>query len=145
MIDIDITLLFQMVNFIVTLVVLNMLLIRPIRDIVSKRRELASGFLRDAERFSNDAAERLEKYEAALAGTREEGTKEREAQKVAATAEENALLAAAHTEAQDYLQQSREETRKTVAAVTQDLLAQIPALAAQTAARLLNTKHQPRA
>lgn len=145
MIDIDITLLFQMVNFIVTLVVLNMLLIRPIRDIVSKRRELASGFLRDAERFNNDAAERLEKYETTLAGTREQGAKERETQKAAAAAQESALLAAAHAEAQDYLHQSREETRKAVAAATQELLAQIPVLAAQAAARLLDTKHQPRA
>ena len=145
MIDIDITLLFQMVNFVITLVVLNILLIRPIRDIVSKRRELASGFLRDAERFTSDAAERLEKYEAALAGTREQGAREREAQKAAAAAEESALLSVAHTEAQEYLHQSREETRKAVAAATQDLLTQIPVLAAQAAARLLNTKHQPRA
>ena len=145
MIDIDITLLFQMVNFVITLVVLNIVLIRPIRDIVRQRREIASGFLQETERFNTDAAGQLEKYEAALAATREQGAKEREAQKAAAAVEENTLLAAAHGEAQEYLRQSREETHRAVAAATEDLLGQIPAFAAQAATRLLDTKPRPRA
>ena len=47
MLDINITLLIQLVNFIVTLVVLDYLLIKPIRGIIKKRRDLAAGMLSD--------------------------------------------------------------------------------------------------
>ncbi len=140
MIDINLTIVIQLVNFIVTLVVLNFLLIKPVRGIIRQRRDLAAGFLGDAERFNSEAATRLERYEAVLTQAREQGAAERETQKTAALQQESAMLAAAHTDAQDFLQQSREETRKAVAAAGRDLRAQIPALAAKAAERLLRAK-----
>ena len=137
MFDINITLLIQLANFIITLVVLNFLLIRPIRDIVKKRRDLASGMLADAEQFNSEAADKLTAYEATLAKAREEAGALREIRKSEGAAKEAELLAAAQREAQAFLQTSRADTRAAVAQTTAVLEGRLPALAQAVAAKLL--------
>ncbi len=140
MIDIDVTLFFQFINFIITLVVLNYLLIRPIRDIVKKRRDLAAGLLSDAESFTGDAAEKLERYEAALAAARIDAAKIRDERRNAGEAEQENLLRAAQQEAQEFLAASRDDTRKAVAEAMAAIKKRIPDLAAMAAARVLGKK-----
>lgn len=146
MLDINITLLIQLVNFIITLVVLDFLLIKPIRGIVKKRRDLASGMLADAESFTSDAADKLEDYEAALAKAREEAAALRETRKVEAVTRETSLLETARADAQAFLQTSREETRASIAATVADMEKRIPDLSDMVVARLLGkSKRSPAA
>ncbi|MDR3073441.1 MAG: ATP synthase F0 subunit B [Deltaproteobacteria bacterium] len=137
MFDINITLLIQLVNFIVTLAALDFLLIRPIRGIVKKRRDLASGMLAETERFTAEAAGKLEGYETALGKAREEAAAIREARKNEGAATEAELLAAAAREAQEFLRESRASTRAQVAGTMADMERRLPELAAMAAARLL--------
>jgi F0F1-type ATP synthase, subunit b len=137
MLDINITLLIQLVNFIVTLAVLDFLLIKPIRGIIRKRRDLASGMLSDAETFTTEAAQKLEEYEAALAKAREEAALAREAFKNEAHVAENTILENARKDAQDFLTASREETRTAIAQAMADMDARIPNLARLAVNRLL--------
>lgn len=137
MFDVNITLGIQLVNFIVTIVVLNYVLIQPIRGIVKKRRDLASGMLHDAETFAANAANKLENYEAALTKAREEASAMRDVKKSEGTAREAELLEAAGREAQEYLRASREETRKAVAETMSAMEKRVPELAQMAAARLL--------
>jgi len=137
MLDINITLLIQLVNFIVTLAVLDFLLIKPIRGIIRKRRDLATGMLSEAEQFTSEAAEKLENYEAALAKAREEAAALRETRKNDAMAKETSVLEAARKDAQEFLQTSRDETR---AAVTETMAAmekRIPDLSQMVVEQLL--------
>ena len=145
MMDFNITLLIQFVNFVVTLVVLNYLLIRPIRAIVKKRRDLASGLFSDAESFTADADKKLEQYEAALAKARKEAADLREASKNAGLAQQEDLLRAAHAEAQDFLRTSREQTRNAVAETASAMKKRIPGLAEMAATKLLGKKARPSA
>ncbi len=140
MIDIDITIFFQFANFVVTLVALNFLLIRPLRDIVKKRRDLAAGLLSDTESFTAAAAKKLEQYEAALVKAREEAAAVRDAQKAEGTGTQENLLQAAQQEAQDYLVASRSRTSAAVAEASADLKKRVPDLAALVAAKLLDRK-----
>ena len=128
MLDINITLLIQLVNFLVTLIVLNFLLIKPIRDIVKKRRDLAAGMLTDSEDFISDAAVKLENYNAALTKAKEEAVAAREAYKNEATAKESNILEAARADAQAFLQSSREETKTAMAETLESLVQRIPEL-----------------
>ena len=137
MLDINITLLIQLVNFIVTLVVLDFLLIKPIRGIIKKRRDLASGMLSDAETFTTEAAVKLENYETALAKAREEAAAVREARKGEALARESSLLETARQDAHEFLQSSREETRTAVAQTMTDMEKRIPDLSRLAVDRLL--------
>ena len=142
MLDINITLLIQLVNFIVTLVVLDFLLIKPIRGIIRKRRELAGGMLSDAESFTTEAARKLEDYEAALAKAREEASSLRETRKSEAQATEADILETARKNAQELLQASREETRASVVEAMADMEKRIPALTRLAVDRLLGKSNR---
>ena len=145
MLDINITVLIQLVNFIVTLVVLDYLLIKPIRGIIKKRRDLASGMLSDAETFTTEAAQKLEEYEAALAKAREEAALTREACKNEALAVESSIVETARKDAQTFLSASREETRSAVTQAMSDMEKRIPELARITVDRLLGKSTRPSA
>ena len=49
MLDLNITMAFQLVNFLIAIYVLNILLIRPIRDIIKKRNGIMDGMAEEAE------------------------------------------------------------------------------------------------
>lgn len=137
MLDINITLLIQLVNFIVTLAVLDFLLIKPIRGIIRKRRDLATGMLSEAERFTSEAAEKLGNYEAALAKAREEAAALCETRKKDAMRKETDMLEAARKDAQDLLQTSRDETRSAVTETMTAMEKRIPDLSQMVVDRLL--------
>lgn len=145
MFDINITAVIQLANFIITLVGLNFLLIRPVREMLKKRRDLASGMLSDAEKFTSDAAEKLENYEAVLAKAREEAAALRDTRKSEGAAKEAELLEAAQREAHEFLQASREETRKAVLNTAAAMRKRIPDLAKMVAAQLLGKSKRPSA
>lgn len=137
MLDINITLLIQLVNFIVALLGLNFLLIKPVRDIIKKRRELAGSMLSDAEQFTNGAAAKLEDYQAALSKAREEAAAVRETLKSEAAAKESGLLETARQDAQAFISSSREETRKAIDEAMSDMEKRIPELSKMVVSRLL--------
>ena len=67
MLDLNITLLFQLANFFIALFVLNLLLIRPVREIIKKRNGIMDGMAAEADAFNAEATEKLNAYEAELA------------------------------------------------------------------------------
>ena len=141
MIELNITILIQLVNFIVALVVMNYLLISPVRKIIKQRRDLASGMLRDTEQFTSDATSKLHAYEAALANARENAQEQREASKAAALAQEVNILENAHIEAQKFLNDSRTHTRDQINSAMGEMRAKIPFLAEKAVAKLLGEKN----
>ena len=137
MFDVNLTLAIQFVNFVVTIVALDFLLIRPIRGIIKKRRELAQSMLSDAEQFTSGAEQKLHSYEAALAKAREEAATIKEECKLEATQRESELLQDAQKNAQDFLRDSRAETKEAIAATMADMEKRIPILADLAVSRLL--------
>ena len=140
MFDINITSIIQFVNFAVTLVVLNFLLIRPIRGIVKKRRDLASGMLDDIKNFTSDAQNKLASYEASLAKAREEAAAVREEAMRQAAEQEVSLLQEAQMNAQSALKYSRDETSTAVKKTLADMKKRTPDLARLAVNRLLGKK-----
>ena len=140
MLDINITLLIQLVNFIVTLVVLDYLLIKPIRGIIRKRRDLANSLLADAETFTSEAAQKLEGYEAALVKAKEEAAQLREERKSEALVAEASLTETARRDAQEFLAASRKEVNNAIAQVMADMEKRIPDLSSMAVAKLLGAR-----
>ena len=87
MLDLNITMLFQLVNFFVALILLNVLLIRPIRNIIRQRKSVMDGMGSEAASFEEQAAQRLADYEAQLQGARQEAGKNRAEARAAGAAE----------------------------------------------------------
>ena len=83
MLNLDITMLFQLVNFFIVLYVLNILLIRPIRGILKERRDKMDNLSGEADAFEREAEARLASYNESLQSARQEAGQTRDAARAA--------------------------------------------------------------
>ena len=134
MLDLNITMLFQLVNFFIALYVLNILLIRPIRSILLERKAKMDDLAGEAGAFDREAAERLAAYQAELARARQDANAAREQARGAALAEQQDILAAA---GKAHLAQAQAAIRAEADAALASLRAQVKGLADKLAARVL--------
>ena len=74
MIDINISLLYQLVNFIVLLIALNVILFKPIRRIMQERAQGVSAAFNDAKTAQERVQSLLEQYNASLAEAKQKAT-----------------------------------------------------------------------
>ena len=109
MIELNVTLWIQLINFLVTLVVLNWLLVRPIRDVVIRRRETVTDLVKSAEVSAEKGAFLLDAYEAELLRARQQAGMFRKRIKLVAEHQEQVLLAEASEEAHSYVQARKVE------------------------------------
>ena len=137
MLDLNVTRIFQLVNFLVAIFVLNILLIRPIRDIIKKRNGIMDGMAEEAESFEYQAAERLANYEAELARARQDAGLTREEGRAAGTVEQQALVGEAQKSARDILAETRESLRAQAAKTLDELRNQVSDFSARLATKLL--------
>lgn len=109
MIELNITFLIQLVNFLIILAVLNVLLYRPIRGILKQRSERMAAQMSEIERFTESATQKLSDYEKSLEQARQKGMEIRQEFKDEGQKEEQELLAQASDQAAAELQSIREE------------------------------------
>ncbi|MFO7802351.1 MAG: F0F1 ATP synthase subunit B [Desulfovermiculus sp.] len=109
MIELNITLFIQLVNFLILLALLNVVIYKPIRGIVKQRQAKMSNDLTEVERFNEQAQAKLADYQAALDQARREAGDVRESQKKEAVAEEKDILSAASQEGSQMLNAARED------------------------------------
>lgn len=107
MLDLNVTLIFQLVNFFIAIFFLNILLIRPIREIIKKRNGIMDGMAAEADNFQEEARQKLANYEAELARARKDGALTREEGKNAGLAELRDIVGNARESARQMLEQNR--------------------------------------
>lgn len=137
MIDVDKTFYVQLINFLVTLVGLNFLLVKPVRGKLKERAEHMAGLLKETEAFSERADDKLKKYEEVLAEARKAGTDERLKVKATAEAEEKVLVDAAVAKAQAELASARATIAKDTQATLEVLKGQAAGMAGKVVAKVL--------
>lgn len=137
MLDLNITLLFQLVNFFVVVFVLNILLIRPIRDIIKKRNGVIDGMAGEADNFESEAVQRLSAYEEELARARQAAGLARKEGRADGAAEQQKIVGTAQQSARGILDEARRTVQAEAEATLQDLRARTAAVSAQLVDRLL--------
>ena len=137
MLDLNVTMIFQLVNFLVAIYVLNILLIRPIRDIIKKRNGIMDGMAEEAESFEYQAAERLTAYEAELTRARQDAGLTREEGRAEGMVEQQKLVGDAQKSARDILAETRESLRAQAAKTLDELRNQVSDFSARLATKLL--------
>ena len=137
MLDLNVTLLFQLANFFIAIYVLNILLIRPIREIIKKRNGVMDDMAEEAGSFEYQAGERLTNYEAELARARQDAGLTREEGRAAGTVEQQALVGEAQKSARDILAETRESLRAQAAKTLDELRNQVSDFSARLATKLL--------
>ncbi len=137
MLDLNITLLFQLGNFFIAVFLLNVLLIKPIREVLKKRRSIVDGLTGEAEDFESRAEQKLADYDAALKQARQEAAQARLAGRQDGVAEQQTILAAAQKEAHAILDQARTKLQEEATATIQALRGEVSTLSKKIADRLI--------
>ena len=137
MLDLNITLVFQLVNFFIAIFVLNILLIRPIREIIKKRNGVMDNLAGEADSFESQAAERLANYEAELARARQDAGLTREEGRNAGLTDQQGIVGTAQKSARDILADTRRSLRGQAEATLSELRNQVSDFSARLADRLI--------
>ncbi|HWI41727.1 MAG TPA: ATP synthase F0 subunit B [Verrucomicrobiae bacterium] len=103
MISLDLTFVFQIVNFLVILLVLNVFLYKPIRKVLAERSGTIEGARAKAQAVDREVQEKLALYESRLREVKAAAHQERAALIREAQEQEHALVESARKEAADTL------------------------------------------
>ena len=139
MIDLDLTMAVQLVNFIITLVVLNMLLIRPVRELIRKRHNTLEGLASDAAELNGRAEKALKDYQNALQGARETGAALRKSAREDAEAVGQTLIGEASASARERVHAAAEAAAADAARSRDALRADVPNLVQAVLTRLVGS------
>lgn len=125
MIDLDVTLFIQLINFLITLVVLHYLLIAPVRAQISKRRATMDSLEGEVKTFVDKANTQLADYENTLKGARDHAALLRTEAREAAEAAGLEILGEASRQAQATVHAAqnamRAEVERTREALNRDM------------------------
>jgi F-type H+-transporting ATPase subunit b len=137
MLDLNITLLIQLVNFFIAVFVLNLLLVRPIRDIIKKRKGVIAEFSGEADNFEAEAARRLVSYEEELMKARQAAALARKDGHAAGVAEQQNIVGKAQMSARGIIDGARRTLQAEAESTLKELRARTAAVSASLAERLL--------
>ena len=137
MIELNLTFFIQLINFLLLLAILNVLIYRPIREIVKKRGQKIAGDLSEIEEFNSQAEKKVDDYQAALDQARKEGDRLRNDLKLEGTQEEKMVLARAADQGAADLESARKEIATESDKAKQDLEKHVPDFAGKVADKVL--------
>ncbi|MDR2604045.1 MAG: hypothetical protein LBC55_01670 [Desulfovibrio sp.] len=123
MISLDQRLLIQLLNFLIAVVVLNFLLIKPVRRQLAERKALTEQLMSETEAFVGRAADKLLGYETALAEARAAAVRARDAIKAESEAQQRETISKANDKAAAFLSSSRRVCASECKAAADTLLA----------------------
>jgi len=139
-ISVDITLIIQFVNFIILMIILNMVLYRPLRRVLQQRQQTISGKQQAATDLEGQIEEKMNRYQQQLQEAKLKGNQERTALRQAALEEEAKTLGAAQQEASAQLQTIKERVAGEASAARDALKNETEALAGEIASKILGRK-----
>ncbi|MDP2646782.1 MAG: ATP synthase F0 subunit B [Desulfobacterales bacterium] len=137
MIDINESVVIQIVNFILLIWVLNAVLFKPVRAIMNKRKEKVNGLEKNINDFLLSAKEKQDTFSSGLKAARDKGLKEKEALIQKASAEEEEIIKKINQKAQSDLLKIREKIVQEADDVRNSLRKEIDSFAGLIARKLL--------
>ena len=133
----DWTFLIQMANFLFLILVLNLILYKPIRNVLIQRKEKVSGLEQSIEEFQRDAQDKQDDFASGLREARVKGLQEKESLLGQAAEEEKKIITQINEKAQADLAQVREKIAKDAEAVRQSLLQEVDTFAEDIGKKIL--------
>jgi F-type H+-transporting ATPase subunit b len=137
MIDINISVIYQMINFLALMVLLNFVLYRPIRGILQKRSEKMAQLGSDITSSEETVKSRTEQLELQRSEARKEGAGVREELKSEGHEEEKALITAATQEMEEAVAKVRAEIQSEIGQARDELKGQVQSFGQGLAEKIL--------
>jgi len=125
----DGSLLIQVANFIFLIFVLNIILYKPIRNVLIQRKEKITGLEEGIEAFEKDAIEKEDAFASGIKEARANGLKEKEVLLTAAAEEERKIIEKINKKAQADLAEVRKKIEKDAEDAKTSLLQEIDGFA----------------
>ncbi len=142
MLQIDNSLLIQIINFLFLLFILNLLLYKPIRTIISKRKEEFSSLEKAIAEYQAKIEEETRLVQESEINARKEGFKEKEALKGKGLEEEKAILEQAMSQAGDKVKRAKEDIEAKMVEVKRALEDQVALFSKELAEKILGRSVQ---
>lgn len=111
-ISLDITFFIQLINFLVSLLIINALIIKPIRSNMARRKALIDADNKDTENFTQRMNAQYAQYEERLGKVRAEIASERERSKNTAEDSARSVINAANDEARGIRQEAAKKVQQ---------------------------------
>jgi len=137
MITIDITVIIQIINILILIIVMNAVLYKPVRTVLAKRKEKLAELSDSIETFKKNAELRKEEIRRKLNDARSKAKEEIDKAKGAAQASTAESLAQVRQEAMATKTDQLNEIQKQFADAQQQLSGQIDSFASEMAAKIL--------
>jgi F-type H+-transporting ATPase subunit b len=141
--DIDVTIVIQLVLFLIVLVTLTQILFRPFLNILEERHQKIHGTKAEVDRLERLAAENQAAYVARVREARNVARQERDAMRAAGNEEKRKLLAEARAEIAQALNETREQVAKSESEARKSLSDDNQALARQLVAKVVGREVSP--
>jgi F-type H+-transporting ATPase subunit b len=137
MININITLLVQMANFLILLFLLNLVLYRPIRRIIQQRNQIIDNFTTTISSMTKSAQDAMDTFAQKIREARGQGAANVQMLKDEAHEAEAKLIAEKHQEAQTRIGQVRKQLESEIQETRGKLQAQVQAFSLAVAEKIL--------
>lgn len=144
MLEINISLLFTIINLVVLYLLLRKFLIKPIVNVMEKREKLIADGLDNANTAQEKAMQMRQQYESALSGAKEETAKLMEKAQLQAKVEYERIVTEAGEKAGNIMETAKNDIQLERERTTKALQAEIAGLAMTAAEKIIgkNTKNQ---
>lgn len=133
----DWSLFVQMGNFVLLIIVLNVILYKPIRQILIERKRKIQGYEEGIEAIQRDASESEQSFQAKISEARQQGVQQKEALKQTGQEEEKRLISEINQKAQAELEAVRAQIAKDAEDVRRGLEKEIGVFSGTIAEKIL--------
>jgi F-type H+-transporting ATPase subunit b len=137
MVEVNFSIVYQIINFLILIWILNLILYKPIRKILNQRKDKVSGLEQNIAALDQEAKQQDNAYDQGIRAARSKAKKEKETMMEAAGAEEKAILAKINAQAQADLAEVKNKIAKDVEKVGSALQNQVSDFAADITQKIL--------
>ena len=137
MISIDWSVFIQIINFLFLIWILNLILYKPIRNIITQRKDKFSGLEADVETAESEAAAQDQAFASGIKEARARGLKQKELLLQAASDEEKELIGKINERAQAELAKVREQIAREADGARETLMKEVDDFAGSISEKIL--------
>ncbi|RQD57596.1 MAG: hypothetical protein D5R98_09180 [Desulfonatronovibrio sp. MSAO_Bac4] len=138
MIELNVTFFIQLVNFLLVLLLLNLILYKPIRGMLKKRAELMSQQVSKIENFTETAEDKMASYEQDLDKARIKAQEIRTGLKEEGYENEKVIIQDANNEAGSMVKTARDKITKDKDAALSSLMKEVEKFASKATDKILS-------
>jgi F-type H+-transporting ATPase subunit b len=137
MINIDQSLIYQIINVLLLMLILNFILYKPIRNILKQRAEKVTGLASEAQKAHSDMTQKEQDYQNRLQQARKEGFEQKNLFKIEGQEEEKKLLQQANLKIEAELAQNRQKITGQVEEARKKLSGEVASFSQEIAQKIL--------